>query len=74
MKITVAIAARLLEKQQQFVRIGLQRKLLPFGFALQQRPGAKRDYFINPKNFADYLGISMKELEGRVKDEKGIQV
>lgn len=72
MKITIAMAARMLQKNQQFVRIGLQRKLLPFGFAMrvdEKRIKSRYDYFINPKEFADYLGISMKELEGRIQDE-----
>ena len=32
---TVKVAARLLGKSEQFVRIGLQREILPFGYAVQ---------------------------------------
>ena len=34
-KVSVATAARLMNKGQQFVRIALQRKLVPFGFAVK---------------------------------------
>lgn len=34
-KVTIKRAAEILGKSQQFVRIGLQRKILPFGVAMQ---------------------------------------
>ena len=37
-KVTVKRAAEILGKSQQFVRIGLQRNILPFGIAMQM-PG-----------------------------------
>ena len=64
MKVTTHDAARILEKSEQFVRIGLQRQLLPFGFAMK-RDGCRK--FINPHQFAVYCGLSTKELEGRIK-------
>lgn len=39
-KVTVKRAAEILGKSQQFVRIGLQRNILPFGVAMQM-PGKK---------------------------------
>ena len=71
MKITVETAAKILDKSPQFIRIGLQRKLLPFGFAVridERRPRSRLQYFINPKDFADYVGVSLKEIERRVAE------
>ena len=69
MKITVKTAARIMEKGEMFIRIGLQRNLLPFGLAVQKNPQKRRckyDYYINPKEFAEYLGLSREELEKEV--------
>lgn len=54
-KITVEEAARCLGKGRQFIRIGLQRGILPFGNAV---PGAGNswNYYINPAKFRDYVG------------------
>lgn len=64
MRIRTRDAARILEKSEQFIRIGLQRQLLPFGFAIKQDGRSKYDYFINPHQFAEYCGISMMDLKG----------
>lgn len=42
-------------KTDQFVRIGLQRGLLPFGNAVPGT-GACWNYYINPTKFRDYVG------------------
>lgn len=39
---------------QQFIRIGLQRKLLPIGTAVQN--SSIWTYHISPKLFYDYIG------------------
>ena len=67
MKITIKEAARILERSEQFVRIGLQRNLLPFGFAMKRTGARKFDYFINPSQFAAYCGVTLADLEGRLK-------
>ena len=67
MKVTTHDAARILEKSEQFVRIGLQRQLLPFGFAMKRDGCRKFDYFINPAQFAAYCGVTLADLEGRLK-------
>lgn len=53
--ITVRDAARCLGKGEQFVRIGLQRGILPFGSAV---PGTGQHYiyFINADKLRDYAG------------------
>lgn len=54
-RITVKDAARCLGKSDQFVRIGLQRGLLPFGNAVPGI-GDSWNYYINPAKFRDYVG------------------
>lgn len=54
-KIGTRTAARCLGKSEQFIRIGLQRGILPFGNAV---PGIGKhwNYYINPAKFRDYVG------------------
>lgn len=53
-KITPRLAAKCMGKSEQFIRIGLQRGILPFGNAV---PGpGKWMYYINPERFRDYVG------------------
>lgn len=54
--VSIADAARILGKSPQFVRIGLQRQLLPFGVAVQM--SSKWTYHISPKLLEEYAGKS----------------
>jgi len=60
MNLTVKDAARLMNKTEQFVRIGLQRGLLPIGVAIKN-PGGKYSYHISPKLFEEYTGIKLPD-------------
>lgn len=60
MKVTEC--ARLLGKSPQFVRIGLQRGILPFGYAIKM--SSKWTYHISEKQLYKYID----EKEGE-KDE-----
>lgn len=51
---TVAEAAKEMQKGYHFIRIGLQRNLLPFGTAV--KTGSKWSYHISRKKFEEYLG------------------
>ncbi|SET56404.1 hypothetical protein SAMN05660297_02782 [Natronincola peptidivorans] len=53
-KISVKDAAEIMGKSQQFVRIGLQRGLLPFGTAVKM--SSMWTYYISPKQFHEYVG------------------
>lgn len=56
--ISVATAARLMGVSQQYIRVGMQRKLLPIGTAIQI--SSKRyTYYISPKLFEDYTGMTV---------------
>lgn len=52
----VTECAKLLNKSPQFVRIGLQRGLLPFGVAIRIK-GNKYTYHIAENKVYEYLGI-----------------
>ena len=54
-KISVTEAARCMGISDQFVRIGLQRGLLPFGNAVPGT-GNNWNYYINPAKFREYVG------------------
>ena len=47
-------AAKLLGKSEQFVRIGLQRGVLPFGYAVKM--SSKWCYHISDHQIYEYLG------------------
>lgn len=52
--ISVKEAAEIMGKSQQFIRVGLQRRLLPFGTAVKM--SSKWTYYISPKQFYEYVG------------------
>lgn len=65
MRMSVAEAAKLMDKSQQFVRIGLQRNRLPFGAAVQNESG-RWSYHISPNKFYEYMGIKAEiEISGK---------
>ena len=47
-------AAKLLGKSEQFVRIGLQRGILPFGYAVKM--SSKWAYHVSEHKVFEYLG------------------
>lgn len=66
MKITPEIAAKIMGKCPQFVRIGLQRGLLPFGVAMQtneRNPKSRHSYYISPEKFMEYTGATVADIE-----------
>ncbi len=52
--ISTAEAARILGKSEQFVRIGLQRGILPIGTAV--KTSTQYSYHISPKLLREYVG------------------
>lgn len=55
--LTIEEAAALMGVSRQFIRVGLQKGVLPFGYAVQV--SSKRyTYFISKQKFKEYTGIS----------------
>ncbi|BCJ92827.1 hypothetical protein acsn021_03960 [Anaerocolumna cellulosilytica] len=50
-KLTVAQTARLMNKSEQFIRVGLQRGILPFGYAV--KTSTKWNYYISISKFTN---------------------
>lgn len=59
--VSIKETAKLMNKSEMFVRIGLQRGLLPIGTAI--KTSSKYSYHISPKLLGDYLGINLNEEE-----------
>lgn len=65
-KIMPELAASMMGKAPQFIRIGLQRNLLPFGSAVPTGTIGKRpkySYYISPKLFMEYTGFTEAQIE-----------
>ena len=71
--IPVKEAARLMGKDQQFIRQGMIRGLLPIGTAFkktvidpkwnEEKESSQYDFYISPKLFWEYTGIVYKSNE-----------
>lgn len=57
--VPVKVAAKMMDKTEMFVRIGLRRQSLPFGVAVQGTNGGRWSYHISPGKFAEYMGVSV---------------
>ena len=55
-RLSVAEAAKLMGASEQFIRIGLQRGILPFGYAMQMTR-KRYTYVIIKQKFIEYTGI-----------------
>lgn len=52
--VPVSIAARILGKGEQFIRVGLQNGVFEWGYAV--KVGNRFNYHISPKKFQEYIG------------------
>lgn len=59
--ISVTAAAKLMGVSPQFIRIGLQKKMLPFGYAVKFEKAYR--YFISAKQFTQHTGIEIPRKE-----------
>lgn len=69
MKVSVAQAAKILERNHTFVRIGLQRGKLPIGIALETNKG-RYTYDIRSHLLSQYTGIPEKDIIAMITNEK----
>ena len=53
-------AAALMGVSKQFVRVGLQKGIFPFGYAVQVS-SERFTYFISRQKFMDYTGIEAEK-------------
>ena len=60
--VTIKRASEVMGKSQQYIRIGLQRGLLPIGNAEKMPNSSKFSYYVSPKLLSDYTGVAMNEI------------
>jgi hypothetical protein len=56
-RLSVEEAAKLMGANAQFIRIGLQQGVFPWGYAV--KTSSHYTYFILPKKFEEYTGIKL---------------
>jgi len=67
--ISIKEAARILGKSEQFIRIGLQKGILPFGTAV--KTSSIYSYHISPKLFYEYIGNPLTWKDANIDGNKG---
>lgn len=56
-RLSVATVARLMNVSEQFIRMGLQKGIFPFGYAVKM--SSQYTYFISPQKFTEHTGIQV---------------
>ncbi len=56
--LSVQVAAKMMGVTPMFLYMGLREGRCPFGYAVKM-PGGSYKYYISPKRFQDYTGISL---------------
>lgn len=59
-RLSINKAAELMGVSPQFIRVGLQKEKLPFGYAIRMS-NKKYTYFISKQKFTEYTGIPVEE-------------
>ena len=57
-RLSVEDAAKLMGVTGQFIRVGLQQGIFPFGYAVKR---GRWSYYISPIKFTEYTGIEIPE-------------
>lgn len=58
-RLGVRDAAALMGVSAQYIRIGIQQGILPFGCAVKVG-GERNTYYISPQKFAEYIGVPLE--------------
>ena len=59
--VPVQVAAKLMNKNVEFLYMGLQQGIFPFGYAV--KTSSRYSYFISSVKFEEYTGIKVNEHE-----------
>lgn len=54
--VPISEVARIMRKDKNFVRIGIQEKWLPIGVAYKKEGSSEYSYYISPKKLYEYTG------------------
>lgn len=66
-RLSIKEAAALMNVSEQFIRVGMQRNLLPFGFAVKNK--SKWCYYISPVKFSEATGIKLQGEDGNEEEK-----
>lgn len=58
--IPVAVASKIMKKDQQFIRQGMIQGILPIGAVFKKDGSDQYDYYISPRLFWEYTGYLYK--------------
>lgn len=59
--IPVSVAAKIMKKDQQFIRQGMIKGILPIGTAFKKDDSDHYDYYISPKLLWEFTGYVYKD-------------
>lgn len=59
--VPISEVAKIMKKDKQFVRIGIQEKWLPIGVAYRKEESSEYSYYVSPKKLYEYTGYIYKE-------------
>ena len=54
--VPISEVAKIMKKDKQFVRIGIQEKWLPIGVAYKKEGSSEYSYYVSPKKLYEYTG------------------
>ena len=58
--IPVTVAAKIMKKDQQFIRWGMVNGILPIGAVMKKEDSSHYDYYISPRLFWEFTGYVYK--------------
>ena len=61
--VPVTEAAKIMKKDQQFIRQGMIQGILPIGTVFKKEGSKQYDYYISPKLFWEYTGYVYRTKE-----------
>ena len=59
--VPISEVARIMKKDKNFIRIGIQEKWLPIGVAYKKEGSSEYSYYISPKKLYEYTGYVYKD-------------
>lgn len=59
--VPISEVAKIMKKDKQFVRIGIQENWLPIGVAYKKEGSNEYSYYVSPKKLYEYTGYVYKE-------------
>lgn len=59
--VPISEVARIMKKDKQFIRIGIQEKWLPIGVAYKRDGSNEYSYYVSPKKLYEYTGYIYRE-------------